>query len=53
MAWRPRDEITVTAYAHNLTDRLYRTYGFGSAALGDYAQVNAGRTVGLNIAYAY
>ena len=53
VAWRPRDEITVTAYAHNLTDRLYRTYGFGSAALGDYAQVNAGRTVGLNIAYAY
>ncbi|WP_454689840.1 TonB-dependent receptor [Achromobacter aloeverae] len=53
LAWRPRDRIEVTAYVNNLTDRRYRTYAFAGGALGNYAQVDAGRTVGINVAYEY
>jgi pesticin/yersiniabactin receptor len=45
--------VEVTAYVNNLADKRYRTYGFAGGPLGNYAQVDQGRTVGLNVAYEY
>ncbi len=53
LAWRPRPRLEISAYVNNLTDKRYRTYGFAFGPLGNYAQVDAGRTVGLNVAYEY
>lgn len=53
LAWRPHTGLEVTAYVNNLADKRYRTYGFAGGPLGDYAQVDVGRTVGLNVAYEY
>jgi pesticin/yersiniabactin receptor len=53
VAWQPRTGVEVTAYVNNLADKRYRTYGFAGGPLGNYAQVDQGRTVGLNVAYEY
>lgn len=53
VTWSPKTGLDITAYVHNLTDKRYRTYAFAGGALGDYAQVDPGRTVGLNVAYRY
>ncbi|WYX24086.1 hypothetical protein WJ969_27905 [Achromobacter xylosoxidans] len=53
LAWRIRPQVEATLYVNNLTDRRYRTYAFGGGARGSYAQVDPGRTVGLNVAFEY
>ncbi|MCW0206593.1 MAG: TonB-dependent siderophore receptor [Achromobacter sp.] len=53
VAWRIRPQVEATLYANNLTDKRYRTYGFSGGPLGNFAQVDAGRTVGLNVAFEY
>jgi len=53
LAWRPRSEVEITAYVENLTDRRYRTYAFAGGTLGDYAQADPGRIVGVRVAYEY
>lgn len=53
ITYSPRTGLDITAYVNNLTDKRYRTYAFAGGVLGDYAQVDAGRTVGLNVAYRY
>ncbi|MBF1995893.1 TonB-dependent siderophore receptor [Serratia symbiotica] len=51
LGWQATDRVTVTAYLNNMFDRRYRTYGFlnGTSA---YAQVNNGRTAGLDVRVA-
>jgi pesticin/yersiniabactin receptor len=53
VAWRIRPQVEATLYANNLTDKRYRTYGFSGGPMGNFAQVDAGRTVGLNVAFEY
>ncbi|WP_457955855.1 TonB-dependent receptor [Achromobacter xylosoxidans] len=53
LAWRIRPQVEAMLYVNNLTDRRYRTYAFGGGARGSYAQVDPGRTVGLNVAFEY
>lgn len=53
LAWQVHHRVEVALYAHNLTDRDYRTYGFSGGPLGDFAQVAPGRTLGLTLAYDY
>jgi len=53
IAWRIRPQVEATLYANNLTDKRYRTYGFSGGPMGNFAQVDAGRTVGLNVAFEY
>ncbi|MET0265712.1 MAG: TonB-dependent receptor [Duganella sp.] len=48
LAWRVRPQLELSLYGRNLADKAYRTYGFSYGALGDFAQVERGRTVGLN-----
>ncbi|WP_153100881.1 TonB-dependent receptor [Paraburkholderia hayleyella] len=49
LGWRPNSRIELTAYALNLTNRLYRTYAFTGGPGLAYAQINMGRTVGVNL----
>lgn len=52
LAWQVRLDTELAFYAHNLTDRAYRTYAFsGGAQLGNFAQVASGRTLGLTLSY--
>lgn len=53
LAWQVRRDTELSVYAHNLTDRAYRTYAFSSSALGSFAQVATGRTLGLTLSYSY
>lgn len=53
LAWRIRPRIEATLYANNLTDKRYRTYGFGYGSMGNFAQIDPGRTLGLNLAFTY
>ncbi len=53
LSWQPRSSLTLTAYINNLTDKRYRTYAFAGGALGNFALVDPGRTVGVNVAYEY
>lgn len=48
LGWQATDRVNVAAYLDNVFDRRYRTYGFLSGSTG-YAQVNAGRTVGVDV----
>ncbi|WP_437611391.1 TonB-dependent siderophore receptor [Erwinia sp. V71] len=48
LGWQATDRVNVAAYLDNVFDRRYRTYGFLSGGTG-YAQVNAGRTVGVDV----
>jgi pesticin/yersiniabactin receptor len=51
--WAISSHWQITAYAHNLTDKNYRVYGFSNAAVGTMAQVALPRTVGVMLAYDY
>lgn len=53
VAWNPTHNLELMLYAHNLTDKAYRTYGFSSGATGNFAQVAPRRTVGLTATYTY
>ncbi|THF65007.1 TonB-dependent receptor [Pseudothauera nasutitermitis] len=53
LAWSPTRSLELMLYAHNLTDKAYRTYGFSYGATGNFAQVAPGRTVGLTATYMY
>ncbi|WP_226944633.1 TonB-dependent receptor [Pseudomonas sp. FME51] len=53
LAWSPTSNLELMLYAHNLTDKAYRSYGFSYGATGNFAQVAPGRTVGLTATYAY
>ena len=53
LGWRPRHDVELTLYAHNLGNRAYRTFGFSGGTLGNFAQVGTGRTVGVNLAFEY
>lgn len=48
LGWQATDRVNVAAYLDNVFDRRYRTYGFLNGSTG-YAQVNAGRTVGVDV----
>ncbi|WP_017346639.1 TonB-dependent siderophore receptor [Pantoea sp. A4] len=48
LGWQATDRVTVSAYLDNVFDRRYRTYGFVQAGSA-YAQVNQGRTAGLDV----
>ncbi|WP_207004792.1 TonB-dependent receptor [Trinickia mobilis] len=49
LGWQPNSQVELTVYALNVTNRLYRTYAFTSASGEAFAQINAGRTVGVNV----
>ncbi|WP_288408756.1 TonB-dependent receptor [uncultured Herbaspirillum sp.] len=54
LAWQVRPDTELAVYAHNLTNRAYRTYAFsGGAQLGNFAQVGSGRALGVTLSYAY
>uniref|UniRef100_UPI0033405BC9 TonB-dependent receptor n=1 Tax=Castellaniella defragrans TaxID=75697 RepID=UPI0033405BC9 len=53
LAWSPNSNLELMLYAQNLTDRDYRTYGFSYGAVGNFAQVAPGRTVGVTATYTY
>ncbi|OJX08608.1 MAG: ligand-gated channel [Burkholderiales bacterium 70-64] len=53
IGWRLRPGAELALYAHNLTDRQYRTYAFSGGPLGDFAQVALGRTVGATLTWDY
>lgn len=53
LAWSPTSNLELMLYAHNLTDKAYRTYGFSYGPTGNFAQVAPGRTVGLMATYSY
>ncbi|QEI04993.1 TonB-dependent siderophore receptor [Pigmentiphaga aceris] len=53
LAWRVQPNVELTVYAHNLTDRQYRTYGFAGGPMGNFAQRATGRTLGMTVSYAY
>ena len=53
VAWQARRDTRITLYALNLTNRLYRTYAFSGGAFGNFAQINEGRTLGVNVAFDY
>nr|WP_309098185.1 TonB-dependent receptor [Pectobacterium carotovorum] len=48
ISWQATDRVNISGYVDNVFDRRYRTFGFISNALG-YAQVNEGRTVGVDV----
>ncbi|CAK9885080.1 MAG: Pesticin receptor [Candidatus Erwinia impunctatus] len=48
LGWQATNRVNVAAYLDNVFDRRYRTYGFLSGNTG-YAQVNEGRTVGIDV----
>lgn len=52
LAWRIRPQVEATLYANNLTGRRYRTFAF-VGPIGKFAQVDPGRTLGLNVAFEY
>ena len=45
--WQATERINISVYVDNLFDRRYRTYGYMNGS-SDVAQVNMGRTVGIN-----
>ena len=53
LAWQMRPDLELSVYANNLTDRAYRTYAFSNAAMGSFAQVATGRTLGMTLTYSY
>lgn len=48
LGWQASDRVNIAGYMNNVFDRRYRTYGYLSGATG-YAQVNDGRTVGVDV----
>lgn len=53
LAWRIRPQVEATLYANNLTDKRYRAFAFAGGPMGNFAQLDPGRTVGLNLAFEY
>lgn len=53
LTWSPTNNLELMFYAQNLTDEDYRTYGFSYGAIGDFAQVAPGRTIGVTATYLY
>ncbi|RRD67614.1 TonB-dependent receptor [Comamonadaceae bacterium OH2310_COT-174] len=53
LAWSPSPQLELSLYAHNLTDKRYRSYGFAYGPLGSFAQVAPGRSLGLTVTWAY
>ncbi|EEV7094530.1 siderophore yersiniabactin receptor FyuA [Escherichia coli] len=47
LGWQATERINISVYVDNLFDRRYRTYGYMNGS-SDVAQVNMGRTVGIN-----
>ncbi|MBI0329429.1 TonB-dependent receptor [Burkholderia plantarii] len=52
IGWQPRRDVELTLYAHNLTNRDYRVYGFNGPG-GKMAELGLGRTVGFTVAFDY
>lgn len=48
LGWQATERVNIAGYVDNLFDTRYRTFGFMSAA-GGYAQVNNGRTLGVDV----
>lgn len=48
LGWQATERVNIAGYVDNLFDTRYRTFGFMSGTSG-YAQVNAGRTVGVDV----
>ncbi|WP_027015479.1 TonB-dependent receptor [Comamonas composti] len=53
IAWSPSQNVELAFYAHNLTGKDYRSYGFSYGPGNNYAQVGTGRTLGMTLTYAY
>lgn len=53
LGWQPTHNLELMFYAQNLTDRDYRTYAFSYGAVGNFAQIAPGRTVGVTATYLY
>lgn len=47
LGWQATERLNIAAYADNVFDRRYRTYGYASGDAA-FAQVNFGRTVGVD-----
>lgn len=48
--WKTPYDFTVSAFATNLGDKIYRTYGFnGGPTLGTLFQIGRGKTVGIKL----
>lgn len=48
LGWQATERVNIAGYIDNLFDTRYRTFGFMSGTSG-YAQVNNGRTVGVDV----
>ena len=48
LGWQATERVNIAGYVDNLFDTRYRTFGFMSGTSG-YAQVNNGRTVGVDV----
>lgn len=48
LGWQATERVNIAGYVDNLFDTRYRTFGFMSNT-GGYAQVNNGRTVGVDV----
>lgn len=48
ITWAYNDHLSLTAYADNLTDKRYTTYGFAGAG-GGYYQLGTGREIGARL----
>lgn len=53
LTWQAGTDLSIALYAHNLTDKAYRGYAFSYGAMGNFAQVAPGRTVGVTLTYDY
>lgn len=49
LGWQATDRVNIAGYVNNVLDRRYRTYGYASTGTAGYAQVNDGRTVGVDV----
>jgi pesticin/yersiniabactin receptor len=51
VGWQLSPRTELTAYALNLTNRIYRSYAYTSASGDAFAQINTGRTIGINLRF--
>lgn len=52
LGWQATHALHLSLYTNNMFNRRYRTYGYTSGA-SQFAQVNMGRTVGLDARYDF
>ncbi|MEI8633584.1 TonB-dependent receptor [Vibrio sp. PP-XX7] len=50
LGWQATEKLNLSMYMNNVFDRHYRTYGYNGGST-NYAQVNIGRTIGMDLHY--